>query len=170
MVMRSQAITVVSVGVMPHSIRPLVPQGFWNVGPPASPARRVRSRFGVRTGHWLTLRQALLRAPGITTTNPPRVRAIVATCSAVRCAGARFAHRWALFGRIHAGGDGRRTARDYAGAVGAVTGRFASENLRRRFGMSAVRTGDAQRAAGAGTGGRHHAARSASHSPGGPDA
>jgi len=28
------------------------------------------------------------------------------------------AHRWALFGRIHAGGDGRRTARAYAGAVG----------------------------------------------------
>src|ERR1039458_6965546 len=31
------------------------------------------------------------------------------------------AHRWALFGRIHAGGDGRRTAREYGGAVGMVT-------------------------------------------------
>src|ERR1019366_8827517 len=30
------------------------------------------------------------------------------------------AHRWALFGRIHGGGDGRRTAREYAGAVGMV--------------------------------------------------
>jgi hypothetical protein len=29
-------------------------------------------------------------------------------------------HRWALVGRIHAGGDGRRTAREYAGAVGMV--------------------------------------------------
>src|ERR1022692_4341231 len=29
----------------------------------------------------------------------------------------RGAHRWALFGRIHAGGDGRHTARAYAGPV-----------------------------------------------------
>jgi len=28
------------------------------------------------------------------------------------------AHRWALFGRIQAGGGGRRTAREYAGAAG----------------------------------------------------
>jgi len=34
-------------------------------------------------------------------------------CSAVRCTGARWRHRWALFGRIHAGGDARRTAREY---------------------------------------------------------
>src|ERR1022692_2925065 len=31
------------------------------------------------------------------------------------------AQRWALFGRIHAGGDRRRTARECAGAVGMVT-------------------------------------------------
>jgi len=33
------------------------------------------------------------------------------------------AHLWALVGRIHAGGDGRRTTREYASRVGAVTAR-----------------------------------------------
>ena len=37
---------------------------------------------------------------------------------AVRCAvRSGGAHRWALVGRIHGGGDGRRTAHEYAGAV-----------------------------------------------------
>src|ERR1017187_8634793 len=30
------------------------------------------------------------------------------------------AHRWTLLGGIHAGGDGSRTAREYAGTVGIV--------------------------------------------------
>src|ERR1017187_3524559 len=35
------------------------------------------------------------------------------------------ARRWAPFGRIHAGGDGRRSARECATPVGVATGRFA---------------------------------------------
>lgn len=53
--------------------------------------------------------------------------------------GVRLRSRWALSGRIHAGGDSRRPAGEYAGAVGVVTGRFAPENLRPRFGMSPIR-------------------------------
>jgi len=41
------------------------------------------------------------------------------------------AHRWALCGRIHAGGDGRRTACEYAGAVGVLPATIR---------MSAIRT------------------------------
>ena len=67
---------------------------------------------------WLTQARALLNAPDITTAKGLRDRAILAVLlGCVPRAGPRWrAHRWALFGRIHAGGDGRRTAREYAGA------------------------------------------------------
>ena len=80
----------------------------------AAGIQRVKSAksIGVRAGNWLSLKQAqtLLNAPDITTLKGLRDRAIIA----VRGGGA---HRWALFARIHAGGDGRRTAREYAGSV-----------------------------------------------------
>jgi len=78
------------------------------------------------------------------------------------------AHRWARFGRIHAGGDGRRAGCEYAGAVGVVTAisdrasfaRLAGSRRGERGGvcvsspiLSAIRLGgrrDGQRAAGAG--------------------
>jgi len=57
------------------------------------------------------------------------------------------AHRWALFAGIYDGGDGRRTARECAGAVGV-----ALATIR----MSATGGGaDRQRAAGAGIGRQH---------------
>src|ERR1017187_8715513 len=55
-----------------------------------------------------------------TTPSPP-------SCSAARPAPVRAGgvHRWAPFGRIHAGGDARRRAREYDRTrVGVVTGRI----------------------------------------------
>jgi hypothetical protein len=53
---------------------------------------------------------------------PPNCRA-ARRCAAPFHGGA--AHRWALVVRIHAGGDGRRSARECATPVGVATGRFA---------------------------------------------
>jgi len=64
--------------------------------------------IGVRSGTWPTLRQTqtLLNAPDITTARGYVTAPSTPCRSAVRyadpCGGA---HRWALFGRIHAGGD-----------------------------------------------------------------
>jgi hypothetical protein len=38
-------------------------------------------------------------------------------CALRRCEVAALTHRWALFGRIHAEGDGRRTAGEYVGRL-----------------------------------------------------
>src|ERR1035441_3205223 len=48
---------------------------------------------------------------------PPKCRVARLCAASVRGGGA---HRWARLRRIHAAGDGRRTAREYAGAVGVV--------------------------------------------------
>jgi hypothetical protein len=48
----------------------------------------------------------------------------------------------ALSGRIHGGGDGRRTARECAGAVGIGDGRLPACDLRPCFGTPAIRTLD----------------------------
>ena len=59
-------------------------------------------------------------------TAPSSRRAARRCATPVHDGGAR---RWAPFGRIHAGGDGRRTARECAGAVGV-----GACDLRPRFG------------------------------------
>jgi hypothetical protein len=74
-------------------------------------------------GNWLSLKQAqaLPNAPDITTpraARPRHPRRAARLCATPVRGGA--AHRWARFRRIHAGGDGRRWAREYAGAVGMV--------------------------------------------------
>jgi hypothetical protein len=74
------------------------------------------------------------RAPDIATTLGLRDCASSPCCSAVRSeVRDGGAHRWALFGRIHARGDGRRAARGCAGADGvapALSGRASSRGLR----------------------------------------
>jgi len=79
-------------------------------------------------------------------------RKLTIGCATAPCGGGG-ARRYALFGPIHAGGDGRRTAREYAGAVGMVPA------IPTRAGAA---TGNG--AAGAGTGRRHRARRSRSRS------
>jgi len=85
----------------------------------AAGIRRVKraKSIGVRSGNWLSLKQvqALLNAPDITTARGLRDRTIIVVllgCALAPVRGGR-AHRWTLFGRIHAGGDGRRTACEY---------------------------------------------------------
>src|ERR1019366_8382393 len=50
---------------------------------------------------------------------PPKCRAARQCAAPFRGDGA---HRWALFGRIHGGGDNRRTAREYAAFFGTPRG------------------------------------------------
>jgi hypothetical protein len=103
--------------------------GVVGVAPAISDGFSVRLA-GSRRGGWLTLRHPQApreRAghhdhPGAARPRDPR-RAARLCATPVRGGGAR---RWALFRRIHAGGDGRRTAREYAGAGGVVDGRFVS--------------------------------------------
>ena len=104
----------------------------------AGTGRRHRTREecdvprGLRSGNWLTLRQAqahLKRAghhdhPGGCASTHHR-RAARRCATPVRGGGAR---RWALFGRIHAGGDGRRTAREVIIAAAQAT-EFNSSRL-----------------------------------------
>jgi hypothetical protein len=76
---------------------------------------------GVCEGNRLSLKQAqaLLNAPDITTTQGLRARAIIAVrrgCALRRCEVAALIDGRSA-GRMHAGGDGRRTAREYAGLV-----------------------------------------------------
>src|ERR1017187_9796865 len=64
-------------------------------------------------------------------TRPRHHRRAARPCAtSVRGGGAR---RWAPVGRIHAGGDGPRTAREDAGAVGVVDGTHSACDLRPRF-------------------------------------
>jgi integrase len=90
--------------------------------PPASGCAKSAKKIGLRTGNWLSLKQAqaLPNAPDITTTKGLRDRAITAVLlgCALRRSQVAALTDGALFGRIHAGGDGRRTAGGYAGAVG----------------------------------------------------
>jgi len=101
---------------------------------------RVKSAKSIRrqVGNWLTLRQAqaLLNAPDITSGNGCATRHH-RRAARLRDApvGGDGAHRRALVGRMHAGGDGCRTARGYAGAVGAVLAALVLDTIR----MSAIR-------------------------------
>ena len=94
-------------------------------------AREEREvRIGVRSGEpaHSPPRPVLPNAPDITTTKACASAPSAPCRPAAPCALPRWrrAHRWAPFGRIHGGGDGRRTARGYVGAVGVATGRIAS--------------------------------------------
>jgi hypothetical protein len=76
-------------------------------------------------------RSWLLDAPKITTAEGLCARAIMAPCCSAACSApvrGSGAHRWALFGRIHAGGDGCRTARECVCAFATKT----LQNLGRR--------------------------------------
>jgi hypothetical protein len=87
---------------------------------------RVKSAksIGVRGGNWLSLKQAqaLLNAPDITTTKGLRARSPSSPCcSAARYAGPRCRRSPMGAGRADSRRRRhRRTAREYAGAVGAV--------------------------------------------------
>ena len=73
---------------------------------------------------------------------PPKCRV------ARRCAApdrGRGARRWALSGRIHAGGDGRRTARGCAGRKASVAGYIATAKGLRERAIIAVLLGCALR-------------------------
>jgi hypothetical protein len=90
----------------------------------AAGIQRVKSAktLGVRTGNWLNTKRstgAPERARHFQIGRPARPRhhrrAARQCATPVRSGGSR---RWALFGRIYAGGDGRRTARGCAEVVG----------------------------------------------------
>ena len=110
------------------------PKGLTN---PASRAGRGRSRSasGPPSGPSSGRPRRLSNAPDIATAQgaarPRRHRRAARLRAAwVRGGGA---HRWALFRRIHDGGDGRRAAREQVAPVGMVTGRIASAIFRPRF-------------------------------------
>jgi len=112
-------------GNQPQAVAPTTDNGLPAPERAAGIAREERDVVAVGSGNWLTLRQAeaLPTSPDIAT-----AKGLLAVLSRPHAKPLRGggAHRWALVGRIHARGDGRRTAREYAGAVGVITGRFAA--------------------------------------------